>query len=74
MIISPEHQDLLEEFKRANELEVQAIKAISDYRESTPNPEKAVAKKLFKKFEAALDRKMELYERLKEFDLSQPEG
>lgn len=71
MIISSEHQDLLEEFKKANELECEAIKAMSSYTETTPNPDKTIAKKLFKKFEEALERKMALYNKLKEFDSSQ---
>lgn len=74
MIISPEHNDLLEEFKKANEIEAEAIKAISDYTEATANPYKAIAKELFKRFEDALERKMALYNKLKGFDLSQPNG
>lgn len=74
MIISPEHNDLLEEFKKANEIESESIKAISDYTAATPNPNTAIAKELFKRFEVALERKMALYNKLKEFDLSEPDG
>ncbi|MBI5484699.1 MAG: hypothetical protein HY888_09585 [Deltaproteobacteria bacterium] len=74
MIISPEHNDLLEEFKKANEIERETIKAMSDYTTATPNPDKAIAKELFKRFEDAFERKMALYIKLKEFDLSEPNG
>lgn len=71
MIISSEHHDLLEEFKKANEIEGDAIKAMSEYT-TTPNPDKTLAMQLFKRFEEAHERKMMLYSKLKEFNLSQP--
>ena len=73
MIISSEHHGLLEEFKKANEVEGETIKVMSEYT-TTPNPDKIIAMQLFKRFEDAHERKMTLYSKLKEFDLSQPIG
>lgn len=70
MIISSEHHDLIEEFKSANEVEGEAIKALHAYMAS-PGAEKAVIMQLSRQFEEAHDKKMEIYSKLKKLDMSQ---
>lgn len=69
MIISSEHHDLIEEFKKANEIEGEAIKALNTYMAST-DADRSITMQLFQRFEDAHGRKMKLYAQLKELDFS----
>lgn len=70
MIISSEHHELLEQFKKAEEVEIAATMELSTYI-SSPNPDKDVAMQLAQKFEKAHEAKMMAWKRLKEVSLDQ---
>lgn len=71
MIISSEHHDLFEQFKVADKKEGEAIKELNTYMSSL-NADRAIINKLMKAFEKSHEIKMELWNQLKQVELSPP--
>ena len=69
MIISSEHHELFSQFKKADETEGEAIRALNSYM-ATPNADWNITKKLMHQFEEAHEAKMKLYNKLKKLSIA----
>lgn len=71
MIISAEHHGILEEFKRANEVEATATRTLREYMQAvTKDLNDPIVKQLYAAAEAAHEKTMQLDSELKKLDLS----